>query len=160
MKRTLVIAILSVTAFTYSYFYNFEAEGEKMFVHTKLQPFMVELTDILEKNNVEVDWSKIQTVTLLPLKDGIQGFWSRDNSTVSINFYVQLPPFESLTAQEQDDFILLILAHEVGHSQGLVHTAADVEGLMNPTSKYDLTAIRENRVEQYIVDGLKQKTSD
>jgi hypothetical protein len=128
--------------------------------HIKVSPHLElhfnEIVEIVEKNGCNVDWGKIDGVGLAYLLDNIQGQWSPDIDVILISYYFEFPPDEPTTREEKDDLVLLTLAHEIGHSQGLGHIASDKIGLMSPHSRFELDAIRTVGVEQYIIDCFKQ----
>ncbi len=127
-------------------------------VHEGLKPYMREMERIVEDNDLNVDWGKIEAVTLIPMRRGIQGYWSEEGSTVMLSYYFTFPPFIELTREEKDDFVLLTLAHEIGHSQGLKHIDPEKIGLMSPHSKFELGIIRGSiGAEQFIINTYKNE---
>ena len=158
MKRiiyiTLPLILLLLTVTTTS---SLGQSTSHIKVQKELKPYFNELIEIVEKNDLDVDWGKVDAIILSPLSRGIQGYWSQDGSTIMINYLFIFPSFVELTNDEKDDFILLTLAHEVGHSQGLKHIATDKIGLMSPHSKFELGIIRGSiGAEQFIVNTFKE----
>jgi len=127
-------------------------------VDEQLKPYLIRLYKIVKENNLNVDWGKIESADILPLRYGIQGLWSPSSHVVIVSYYIQFPLYSNMTKQEKDDFVLIVLAHEVGHSQGLRHTDGKGIDLMNPTSQHDLAVIRGSiGAEQYIINTFKAK---
>lgn len=156
-KLITLLFILLLTA-SYSPSLKPKSKTAHIEVHKELKPYMRELVRIVEENKLNVDWDKIQAVELIPLAYNIQGYWSNNASTVMISYYFTFPPYQVLTREEKDDFILLTLAHEVGHSQGLKHIDPDKIGLMSPHSKFELGVIRGSLgAEQFIINTYKNE---
>tara|TARA_R110000737_G_C14624761_1_gene494662 strand:- start:60360 stop:60860 length:501 start_codon:yes stop_codon:yes gene_type:complete len=158
MKR--LIPLLLILLLTASYYPSYKASGRNhIAVSEHLQPYYNEFVEIADKNNLEIDWSRIKSVDLVPLAHNIQGYWSRASETVMISYYYTFPMLVTLTKEEKDDLILMTLAHEIGHSQGWKHTNPDHMGLMNPSARFDMTALRGMGAEAYIVICFKAEAA-
>ena len=107
---------------------------------------------------MNVDWSVVESIDLIPLAYNIQGYWSITAKSAMISYYFTFPRYQTLTKEEKDDFILLTLAHEIGHSQGLKHIEPDKIGLMSPHSRFELGVIRGSLgAEQFIINSYKNE---
>lgn len=160
------IVIVYVTAFLYGSLMltttSFKARPivettDHIVVDPNLKPFFDRFVKLMEENDIPVDYSQINAVELVPLKQGANGYYARYSKTVIIAFYFMLPT-ES-TPKEDDELIFITLAHEIGHSQGWKHTNPKIMGLMNPYSTYDLRVVRGMGADQYIVNHFKAKLS-
>ena len=159
MKRIIFIIVFALlTAYTLPL--NAEThilgDANDVVVISQLQPHFKRFVKLMKDNNVPVDYSLIGGVDLLPLSYGIQGLYSPTTHVVSISYYIQFPPYAKLTKQEKDDFVLIVLAHEIGHAMGWKHIDKETIGLMHPTSAHDLGIIRGSLgAEQYILNTFK-----
>jgi len=143
---TFVLILTGLTAYTQSH----------VRVEAELKPFWNKFVRLMEENDIRVDYSDITAVSLVPLGTNL-GYWDSNSGTVMINMYYQLPPRGFSTEFENFDMIWLTLAHEIGHAQGWEHTDAKYMGLMNPSSHFDLRAIRGMGAKQYILNTYKAK---
>lgn len=158
MKRTLKLTIITalLIPFIWGAAQNQQSRYNHILVDPNLQRVFDRFIDIVDRNDLEVDWSQINGVELAPMLNGVQGFYARHSKAVIINYFFIVPT--RATRTEKDDLLLLTLAHEIGHSQGWRHIDPDKIGLMNPNGKYDLYIIRGSiGAEQYIVNTYKYK---
>lgn len=163
MRKIIILLVFSIFLSTVGFSPYIEPNPKEIIVDERIRPYWEDFITLVAENDLNVDWSKINSVGVVPLDYNIQGYWAKSIKSVMVAYYFKFPPVEGLTLKEKDDLILLTLAHEVGHSQGLLHIEKDKVGLMNPHSKYDLLLVRsKNGVRQYIIDaykaGLKEKT--
>lgn len=149
-----------LTAILFLTLYFGEAQHLKPYGHInvteKAQKLFHRFITLMEENEIEVDYTKIKYITILPLQDGISGYWLEQSGTVILNHYMYVP--EEATKEEILDLVYITLAHEIGHSQGWQHTDQDAINLMNPTSKFDFSIIRGSiGADQYILNTYKNK---
>lgn len=153
-----VLFTLFAFLLTVSYSPNFKAsERNHIKVHPELQKHYIRFVRLAEANNLNIDWSQIEAVELIPMRTNIQGYYARHSKTVIISYYYSLPLMIKLSKQEVEDIIFLTLAHEIGHSQGLMHVEVGKMDLMHPDARYDVKVVKGMGVEQYIVNTLKAK---
>jgi len=157
MRKTLLVLSLIILTVLFSSFYFRGRTINHIDTSYPIDPYLNRLHDIVKENDLEVDWRKIETITIVPLRKDILGYWNADSKGILINSYFVFPRFIPLTEQEKDDYILLTLAHEIGHAQGLPHCHKDTMNLMNPSAIFDVKAIRGMGAEQYIINCYKNE---
>lgn len=154
--------MLLLTAIFLSLFHYSSAQFIKPYGHVKVdkhtKPYFDRFVKLLEENDLEIDWSKVQHIETIPLLQGIQGLYSNHSSTVILSYYMYFP--KNATEEEKKDLVFLTLAHEIGHSQGWEHIEEDAIGLMNPYNKYDYNIVKGSiGAEQYILNTYKARLS-
>ncbi|WZE63634.1 hypothetical protein PANI_CDS0115 [Maribacter phage Panino] len=154
MKNILLTLLLLLTV---SPTPSFKGSARGVEVHESLKPYFNRLVKLSKEEKLKVDWNNIESIDLAPLSTGVQGVWLPNSDVILISYYFTFPPFQVLTKEEKDDFILLCLAHEVGHSQGLKHIEKGKIGLMSMDSSKDLMVIRSLGVEQYIINTYRNE---
>lgn len=107
---------------------------------------------LMEENDIEIDYSKITSIGVLPLKKGLNGMQKPTTSTITLSYFIKTPVGTSM--QAQNDFIFYVLAHEIGHSQGFGHSKNAFD-LMYPTSEYAMGIITTIGIEEYILDAYQ-----
>lgn len=158
MKRLIPLLLILLLTATFAPSFKAQPLHEKVVVNEQLEPFFNRFVELMEKNDIPVDYSLLSTVDLLPLYYGVQGIYSPTTKGVIINYYIQFPILQKMTRAEKDDFIFIVLAHEIGHAMGWEHIDADAIGLMNPSSKYGLSIIRGSiGADQYIINTFEAK---
>lgn len=108
---------------------------------------------LMEDNCIEIDYSKINSIDVLPLADGLNGIQSEETWNIVLNYYMKTPKGEDL--QVRNDFIFYVLAHEIGHSQGFKHSTNPFD-LMYPTSGFALGIIKTTGIEEYILHAYRK----
>lgn len=158
MKQLIPFLLIILLTATIAPSFKAQPPHEKVVVNEQLEPFFDRFVELMAKNDIPVDYSLLTTVDLLPLYYGVQGIYSPTTKGVVINYYIQFPVLQKLTRAEKDDFIFIVLAHEIGHAMGWKHIDAEAIGLMNPSSKHDLSIIRGSLgADQYIINTYKAK---
>lgn len=123
---------------------------DEVTVQKELRPIFEKFVEIVEKNNIEIDWTQINSVEALPLYVGVQGFYSSNSKTVAISHFYTFPMLVNLTDEEKRELLLLTLAHEVAHSQGFGHIDEGIS-LMNPSSIYHAAVVKSIGAEEFIL---------
>jgi len=104
----------------------------------------------MEKNNINIDWGNISSINVVPLKYGTQGIYSRDTKIILIQPY----QIATLSTKAYNNLLLVILAHEIGHSQGFNHTS-EYGVLMSRTDGGIYDVIEDNKLtEEFILAGF------
>lgn len=85
-----------------------------------------------KKQQVNIDYSVIDRVVAVDKPDGWIGLWEMWSGTIYINVH----DFPSNGKIKHDTMMLLILAHEMAHSQGFGHNFSDNTNIMYPSSQY------------------------
>lgn len=125
-------------------------------VDSVMRPYFDDFVDIAKRNNLKINWNRIQVIEAVPLAYGINGLYSTESNNIYINYYYSLPRFivNELTAEQQKkmlrEAVLAILAHEIAHSQGYKHVDAELD-LMSKTDKWLYWSIVNIGVEEYIL---------
>lgn len=130
------------------------AQVEHITVHKTLKPYFERFVNLMEDNDIKVDYSNINYVDLVPLADDFNGYYNDRSKSVCISMFFQYPVHAS--EQEFHDLVLICLAHEIGHALGWEHTDVKYMGLMNPGSNFDMLAVKGMGAEQYILNTYKK----
>lgn len=115
-------------------------------------PYYLRFVELMEDNNIEVDYSKIDDIQVIPLEKMTNGLYYPATKDIIINYYFQIP--DGYTREFKEDFILYILAHEIAHSQGLEHSK-DAASLMYFSDKYSLGLLTTIGVEELILNTYR-----
>lgn len=159
MKKLLIYSFLGFFCLLYTITdYHQHNNGAKR-VRTDMysQVYLDRFVELMDKNHIEIDWKRIESVNFLPLKPGLHGVYFKKSKVIMVN------PEQAKAFKEgvYDDFILLILAHEIGHSQGWAHEGCREAKLMSCSDYAAFWAINKIGIERYILDAYqfpKQRT--
>ena len=111
-----------------------------------LKPHYSYIVNLLEKNNIKIDYSKIKNITIAPMKD-FRGYHA-EGGVIIISYF----GFNNKGTINEE--VILTLAHEIAHSQGLKHTPNKI-GLMFPSDKFDRYFIENKKIDSIIIDTFK-----
>lgn len=151
-KILLVLAMLQLTACTVSP--QSGGRPEDVVVDTVMQPYFDDFVKLIQKEKVNIDWTKIHSIEAVPLRAGINGLYSAKTKNIIINWDYRLPRAISgdLNTEQQlwivKEAAFLILAHEIAHSQGYKHVDEGVN-LMSKNDKWLYWAIVNLGREEY-----------
>lgn len=109
---------------------------------------------LMKDNCIEIDYSKITSIGVLPLREGLNGMQQAVTGTITLSYYIKTPITSPL--QVQNDFIFYVLAHEIGHSQGFKHNMNQFD-LMYPSSEFAMGMITTIGVEELVLNAYKPK---
>ena len=99
------------------------------------------LCHLYEVRGIKIDYTKIKSVKLVNKKEvGWVGLYDPYTRTIFLNAYV----YESIVGVNHTTMMILILAHEMGHSQGKNHSW-DKTSIMYPAAVY---------IKQMLEDGI------
>lgn len=117
-------------------------------VDSVLYPMFEEFKRITEENDIYIDYSKIDHIYYVPLYDTYAALYYKHSKTILLSSVHDYPSILGIT----EDYLLLIMAHEIGHSQfGPNHT---IDGLMGGGDNHLYDALKEKTPEQIIVEGF------
>lgn len=157
--KTLVLLILLVLN-SCSACKNTSRPSDKVICDSYSQPIFDRFVDIAEKHNLVVDYSQIHSISFVPLSWGIQGLYSTKTKVIILNIDYQLPKViaDQLTPLQHQlmlqEGILYILAHEIGHSQGMEHLPSGTPGLMAEGDSLAYWLIVEKGIEDIICEAF------
>lgn len=136
--------------------------SEKVICDLMAQPLFDRFVQLAEENNLDVDYSKIHSINVVPLNWGIEGLYHKQSEIILLNlgYTVPAPIAEQLTPNQlklmSEESIFFILSHEIGHSQGMEHLPNGSFKLMaeGDRSMYFLIVAKG---EDVICEAFKQK---
>ena len=90
------------------------------------------LTHLYKKKGIKIDYTKIKSVKVVNnSRVGWVGLYDPQSRTITLNLY----KYESIREIKHDTIMILILAHEMAHSQGIPHSF-DKTSIMYPAAVY------------------------
>lgn len=117
MKKFLIYLVLAVMTLG-----AVIAQRKPEYSHIKIDKELVSYVRQLElfyrQNDIDIDWDKIKYIKVYNNEQGLLGRWIEGAKTIQINLI-------NSKAREEGRYeamILLIVAHEIAHSQGVNHT--------------------------------------
>lgn len=134
---------------------------ENVLCDSLAQPIFDRFVDIAEENDLKIDYTQVQSISFLPLNWGMQGVYNQKTKTITLNIDYMLPKviYEQLNVTQRQkmvhDGILYILAHEIGHSQGLPHLEVGTPELMAENDAVMYWLIVEKGVDQIICEAFE-----
>ena len=135
MKKLLVFLII-FPIFVSAQF-NPKSESYKYVkVDKELRDYFQQLRDFYMINGVDIDYRKIRAVRLRDKMidengNSLAGYYREDN-VILIRGYHPNATINNI----YDKIMLATLAHEIGHSQGLLHDTIDIDNLMYRSNYY------------------------
>ena len=151
MKKSILVYLLAlVLGGVMSLCTNVEARlSDKVIVDLRLEEPFDRFTTIMEKAGIEIDYDKIDAIVIIPLDTRYNGIYWENSVYLSTN--LQVPKGTSRAAEE--DFVLYVLAHEIAHSQGMMHTPNDPWNLMYNSAEFALNLLYVKSIEEIILDA-------
>lgn len=124
-------------------------------VEPQLQKYFDKLDSIYSANDIDIDYSKISTIQVmdsLPTTPKIsgpnyEGLYNR----LDYSMYINMNQGPAFMLGKYEDVILVIMAHEVAHSQGYGHSN-DPCSIMFYSSDYLLYLLLDTEVEYLVTD--------
>lgn len=121
-------------------------------VDKRFQPYFNKLDSIYKANDIKIDYRKISRIThidSMPNLNGrtFEGVYNFVTKTVYIN-PVQMDAFFK---GHYEGMLLLILAHEIAHSQGKAHSS-DSNSIMYVDSSYSLSLLDNCSIVELVTD--------
>lgn len=124
-------------------------------VQKELVPYFDKLDSIYRANNIKIDYrniSSIQTMDSLPRMPYMKGqTYEGLYNRITKKVYINTSQMDAFWAGKYHDKVLIILAHEIGHSQGKGHST-DYCSVMYPSSAYSLYLLRSTPVVKIVTD--------
>jgi len=123
---------------------------EQVNITEGFKPYALRFYNMMYRNNINIDWTKISSINVVPLARGTQGIYSLDTHIILIQPY----QLSSLSKKAYDNLLLAILAHEIGHSQGFPHVFEDGK-LMSTTDIGIYDVINDDvLLEKFIIEAF------
>lgn len=138
--------------------------GKQMYISEPLQEQYTRFQVLMLENNIDVDYSKVSQLNAIPLGNGLLGLYQPETKSVFISSTLSLPFAEYLMTpkekikQLEEDYLLVIIAHEVMHSQGVLHVD-DSTSIMVTDDTYVFENIKKIGAEQYILNTYMKMDS-
>tara|TARA_R110000764_G_scaffold81371_6_gene161135 strand:+ start:7996 stop:8472 length:477 start_codon:yes stop_codon:yes gene_type:complete len=149
MIRKLAYLIFALTLATcshssYDHYSNFQPTVEDV-----LKPYYSKLDSIYKEEGIVIDYTKISTIQIIdslpyhPYHIGKRYEGLYNNKTRAI--YIETFQLEAFHFNVYEEKIMLVLAHEIGHSQGIGHSE-DPCSIMFWNSKYVMELLQQNSI--------------
>jgi hypothetical protein len=109
------------------------------------------------ENNINVDYNNISQINSIPLGGGLLGIYQPETKSVFVNTKLPLPFAEYLMTPKEEikklekDYLFVILAHEIMHSQGVLHVN-DTNSIMMADDIYVIRNIKKIGAEKYVLN--------
>lgn len=150
----LIIALITLTALS---FFSGRKKPHKIHIDTSLQEQFFRLDSLLSSAGVVIDYTKIDKIITAPLASGKQGVYFPDSRVLIINSNLRLPPVMLFgprvdILQMVEDYALVVMAHEVMHSQGVLHVP-DPNSIMFPSDTFTIANLTIKGPENYILEA-------
>lgn len=138
---------------------------EHIEVDPGIYPTFYRLVELCQRNGIDIDYSKVSAITfqdtvliksqfITPfgttnIFKQVAGIYYLDTGIIKVSKYWEVNP------ENEKDYLLWVLAHELGHSQGIEHIQFDP--LMNRSTGayYFLEKTSNHNIEKEIVKSLK-----
>lgn len=161
MKKGLIVYLLALilggTVTLCSNIEPVQSEIIKVDYGVKVDWRLEELFDrfnlLMEENDIEIDYTKLQSIVVIPLDERINGLYWEDVVYISINISVP----RGTSPELEEDYVLYTLAHEIGHSQGMEHLPNNPWHLMYNGADFAIANIKAKSIEEIILDAYCPK---
>lgn len=156
MKKILLLLAIAVTCSCTPQHPSYQVEVDSICRET-----FDRFVRIVVERDIEIDWSQIKTIEAVPLMMGMNGMYSTETRNIYMNIYFSVPnvimkqiPENQPKKRRQlvEDAFLFVMAHEIAHSQGHPHIAADLPHLMNKNDRWMYFMIVDQGIETIIFD--------
>lgn len=161
LKKKHPFFLYLLTAITVYVMLNTSISTRTVYVSPNLQPQLNRLDSILGAEGIEIDYSGIEKIISIPLEQPRQGIYYGESRVVAINSYMRLPIIlgpQMNIADIVNDYVLVVLAHEIMHAQGVDHIN-DHRSIMYFSDKYTMSHIMTIGPEEYILQTYRQVDS-
>lgn len=134
-------------------------------VVSALQPQFDRLNNILVGADVRVDFFGIEKILAAPLGEGAHGYYLFESKVIAIESAITAPQtiFSSLLGHvpagiKADDYLLVVLAHEVAHANGVGHSQ-DTTSLMYYNTRHVPAQVKKEGPEEFILRTFRSLDS-
>ena len=122
-------------------------------VDWRLEDLFDEFTLLMDENDIEIDYTKLEKIVVIPLDKRFNGLYWEDVVYLSINITVP----KGTSPELEKDFVLYTLAHEIAHSQGMTHTPNNPWHLMYNGADFAIANIKAKGIEEIILNAYCPK---
>jgi hypothetical protein len=139
---------------------------EHIEVSPGIYPTFYRLVELCQRNGVEIDYSKVSAIKIqdtvmavdnkvttpfgtTTIYKQVAGVYYIDTGVIKIGRYRVIEP------ENEKDYFLWVLAHELGHSQGIEHIQFDPLMSRSTGAYYFLEKTSNHNLEKEIVKSLK-----
>ena len=142
-----------------------EVNSPAVKVSPDLQPQFDRLNNLLEAEGIKLDYSKLRAINTLPLAGTFQGIYDPTTHVLTIDYPYKVPMLVMvLTPKNQlkkviSDWQLVTLAHEIMHSQGVLHEDDNPESIMGSTDENFGRYINTIGAEEFILRTYRRLDS-
>jgi len=121
-------------------------------IDARFLPYFKILDSIYKKNDIVIDYKKVSSITDIdsipkPLGYSVEGVYNKVTKIV----YINTDQFDAFMQGHYVDMMVLILAHEIAHSQGKEHSS-DINSIMYPSSTYTFYLLEQCTVEELVTE--------
>lgn len=124
-------------------------------VEPQLQKYFNKLDSIYAANGIKIDYRKvshIQVMDSMPLSKYVEGkTFEGLYNRITRKVYINTSQMDAFWVGKYEEMIILVMAHEIGHSQGIQHTS-DSRSIMYPSSAYSLKMLFESSLDCLVTD--------
>ena len=144
MKKILLLCLLGLFINCKTY--------ESIDCHPDSRYYYKRVTDILKENDIKFKFRKIKQIRVSELTRG-QGYYDQKQRVVYLNRVVRDPNWWTIYV----DAITLTLAHEMAHSQGIMHNSDRTSLMMDSVYLYIPTILKTESVDSIIVKAFRKR---
>jgi hypothetical protein len=122
-----------------------------VWVDDSLKPNFDYLVTLFDKNDIKINYRKIKYIRRFPLSSA-RGFYFKKYKTIYINTHFYRWDWISI----YDEIKIVILAHEIAHSQKIWHNSDTTSIMKDSIDLYITDIIHEFGIEQPIINVFKK----
>lgn len=132
------------------------APENNIYVDPLLKESYSRFVKLMKDNDIPINYYNIKIIETIPLAATVGGLYSTNTKNIYINIFYQLPAEVPIEKKEyfSKELIFMLLAHEIGHSQGLEHKDYYTKELMSKGDYYWILLINEKGADQTVLDAF------